>query len=62
MTGITVSDECVEEYKKLHLKREYRFMIFDLSEDGKVVHIKEKGPRDATWKDFQEVMPKNECR
>jgi L-rhamnose mutarotase len=62
MTGIAVRDECIDEYKKLHMKREYRYMIFDFSEDKKEVVIVEKAPRDATWKDFMEQMPKNECR
>lgn len=61
-TGITISDECISEFTALRMKRAHRFMILKVSEDKTRIDVDQLGPRDSTFEQFKEAMPKDQCR
>ena len=61
-TGITVPDNVREEFNNMRMKRSHRFVIYKASDDKASVEVETLGPRDATWEQFQEAMPKNRSR
>ncbi len=61
-TGITIADECISEFTALRMKRAHRFMILKVSDDKTRIDVDQLGPRDATFEQFKEAMPKDQCR
>lgn len=61
-TGIQVSDECISEFTALRMKRAHRFIIMKVNDDKTKIDIEQVGARDATFAQFKEAMPKDQCR
>jgi cofilin len=61
-TGIQVSDECINEFTALRMKRAHRYLIMRVTEDKTQVVIEKKGARDETFEQFKESMPKDQGR
>ncbi len=61
-TGITIADECIQEFTALRMKRAHRYLIFKVNDEKTVISIEHTGARDATFAEFKEKMPKDKCR
>ena len=61
-TGITVDDQCVQTYTELRMKRLHRFLIMKVNDDNTKIIIDHVGAREASFADFKELMPKDQCR
>ena len=61
-TGISLDDECIVEFSALRMKRTHRYLIMKVNDDKSKVIIEHVGARDATFADFKEQMPKDQCR
>lgn len=61
-TGISIADECISEFTALRMKRAHRYMILKVSEDKTSIVVDQLGARDATFDQFKESMPKDQCR
>ena len=61
-TGIIVDEQCSAEFTALRMKRSHRFIIMRVSEDKTKVEIEHIGPREATFAEFKELMPKDQGR
>mgnify|MGYP000725313806 CR=1 FL=1 len=61
-TGIVVEDSAIEEYTKLRMKRAYRYIIFKISDNKTKIEIEHLGERDATFAQFKDMRPKDQCR
>ena len=61
-TGITLADECVTEFNALRMKRAHRYMILKPNDEKTNIVLEKLGPRDATFEQFKEDMPKDQCR
>lgn len=60
--GISIADECIQEFTALRMKRAHRFMILKINDDKTQINIEHIGARDATFADFKELMPKDQGR
>ena len=61
-TGITLADECVTEFNALRMKRAHRFLIMKPNDEKTNIVLETVGPREATFEQFKEAMPKDQCR
>lgn len=61
-TGITVDDKCQEEYTALRMKRSHRYIIMKVNDEKNRIIVEHVGARDATFDEFKELMPKDQCR
>ena len=56
-----MTDECLEHFDAVR-KGDARFALFKISDDAKEIILDTSGPRDSTFEDFKNAIPKNECR
>lgn len=61
-TGINVSDECISEFNALRMKRAHRYIIMKVNDDKTQIVVDTLGPREGTFDEFKEKMPKDQCR
>jgi cofilin len=61
-TGIIVSDEALASFENLKFKREYRYIIFRLSDDLKEVVTEHIGLSTESWSDMVARLPEDHCR
>ena len=61
-TGISLDDEVVTEFSALRMKRSHRYMILKVNDEKTKIVIENVGPRESTFADFKEQMPKDQCR
>lgn len=61
-TGIQCDDAILSEFTALRMKRSHRYLILRVSSDKSKVEIEHIGQRDATFDEFKENMPKDQCR
>ena len=61
-TGITIADECISEFTALRMKRSHRYLILKVNDDKNAIVVDKVGARDATFAEFKENMPKDQCR
>ncbi|KAJ3054372.1 cofilin [Rhizophlyctis rosea] len=60
-SGVGVSDEAVNAFQDLKLRKRYRFIIYKMSDDLKEIGV-EKTVENAEYNDFVKSLPANECR
>ena len=60
--GISIADECIQEFTALRMKRAHRYLILKVNDDKTAINIEHTGARDATFAEFKEKMPKDQCR
>ncbi|KAG0170623.1 cofilin [Apophysomyces sp. BC1034] len=60
-SGAKATDECIDIYNDLKLKKAYKYIIFKMSDDSKniVVHSTAES---STYEEFLENLPENEPR
>lgn len=56
MSGINITDECVNAFNDLKQKHLYSFVIFKIDKDQKNVVVDCKGEKDATHADFTKAL------
>ena len=61
-SGVQVAPECLEEFEKMKIRSEYKFIIFKITDDKKSIVIEEKGAKEATFDDFCSKLPEASCR
>jgi len=50
-TGVTVDDACMEEFNKIKLKHQYRYILYKIEGHKKIV-VDEIGEKEKTYADF----------
>mmetsp|Transcript_95402 Transcript_95402/g.307902 ORF Transcript_95402/g.307902 Transcript_95402/m.307902 type:complete len:137 (-) Transcript_95402:43-453(-) len=61
MSGVAVSDECVEKYNQIKMKKDLRYVIFKI-QDRKVIVPADEGPTTETFDDWkQKLSEKDPC-
>jgi hypothetical protein len=58
-SGISCDDQCTQEYTQLRMKRTHRFLIMKVNDDKSKIIVEHIGPREATFAEFKELMPKD---
>ena len=61
-SGIVVGDDIRQEFQQLRMKRKHRYIIYKLNDAKDGVEVEKLGPRDATFEDMLESVPKNNSR
>lgn len=65
-SGVQVHDDCKIVFQETKIGHKYRYVIFGLSEDLKVINVLKKASRNADYNDFLAEMAaaeeKGECR
>lgn len=61
-TGISVDDACGSEFTALRMKRAHRFIIMKVNDEKSKIIVEHLGNREATFSEFKELMPKDQCR
>ena len=61
-SGVGVNDDCITEYQNLKLGHKLRYIIFRLSDDNREVIVENTAQPDATYDQFVEGLPKDDCR
>jgi len=56
-----VNDECFSKYNELQAKKAHRFITYKL-QDSKEIVVDVVGERSATYEDFTNALPENDCR
>ncbi|KAI3712544.1 hypothetical protein L1987_71102 [Smallanthus sonchifolius] len=59
-SGMAVKDECKLKFLELKSKRNHRYIIFKIEELQ--VIVEKLGSPDASYEDFTNSLPSNECR
>jgi cofilin len=63
-TGVVVGEDVPSSVSQFKLQQgdfKLRYLIFVI-ENKKVILIEKQGPREATYEDFVDDLPENECR
>mmetsp|Transcript_21732 Transcript_21732/g.32892 ORF Transcript_21732/g.32892 Transcript_21732/m.32892 type:complete len:143 (-) Transcript_21732:203-631(-) len=63
-TGVTVNDEVAEAFNKFKLQQEpfkLRYFVYKIVNKTEIV-IEKQGAREASYDDFVEDMPEDDCR
>ena len=61
-TGLQISDDIIQEFNNLRMRRQHRYLIFRVSDDNNSVIIDQVGDREATFDQFKEAMPQDQPR
>eukprot|EP01130_Rhizamoeba_saxonica_P007639 TRINITY_DN3090_c0_g2_i3.p1 TRINITY_DN3090_c0_g2~~TRINITY_DN3090_c0_g2_i3.p1 ORF type:complete len:151 (+),score=27.37 TRINITY_DN3090_c0_g2_i3:29-454(+) len=62
LTGINVSDECINQYHQMKLKKKYGYIIFKMDDQMNNIVIESTGEREYDYQYFLEQLPSNDCR
>ncbi|MEW5304117.1 MAG: hypothetical protein WDW38_003475 [Sanguina aurantia] len=62
MSGISISDQCVDIYNMIKTKSAYKWVSYKVNEAGNEVIIDQLGARDSMYEDFVSTLPDNLCR
>ena len=60
--GILLDKDVIETYEQLKISETYRYLIFTITEDKKMIEIEQKGEQEETIWDFLKSLPKDEAR
>ncbi|KAK9767499.1 cofilin [Basidiobolus ranarum] len=60
-SGLLVNDDCLEKFQLLKLKKQYKYIIYKLSDDNTEIVV-EVASEDGSYDDFINALPENECR
>ncbi len=59
---MAVDDECKLKFLELKAKRNHRFIVFKIDEKNQQVMVEKLGSPQASYDDFTNSLPPNECR
>ncbi|KAM0928046.1 hypothetical protein ACQ4PT_002238 [Festuca glaucescens] len=60
-SGAAVNDECIAKYTELQAKKMHRFITYKLKDQKEIV-VDQVVDREATYDDFANALPENDCR
>ncbi|KAF9173747.1 cofilin [Mortierella sp. AD010] len=60
-SGVQADPDCVASFQELKLGKKVKFIIFKLSDDNKSIVV-EKKAETATYDEFLEHLPQDQCR
>ncbi len=60
-TGIKINDECITKFNSLKLDKSAKFLLFAMNEEATEVVLTKVGDKDASYQDFIEALPKDDC-
>ncbi|KAL1923301.1 uncharacterized protein VTP21DRAFT_8281 [Calcarisporiella thermophila] len=60
-SGVAVNGQCLEVFQSLKLRKTSKYIIFSLSPDFKEIVVEKTG-ENASYDEFVEMLPPNECR
>ncbi|RBR13270.1 uncharacterized protein FIESC28_08236 [Fusarium coffeatum] len=60
-SGVSVNSGCVDTYQALKLKKNHKFIIFNLSHDRTEIVV-DQTSESSEWDDFTSSLPENEPR
>mmetsp|Transcript_45572 Transcript_45572/g.75976 ORF Transcript_45572/g.75976 Transcript_45572/m.75976 type:complete len:142 (+) Transcript_45572:83-508(+) len=60
-SGVAVDDNCVSTFMDLKKKRKYRWVVYKIDGEKKVI-LEATGEPDASYESFTEMLPEHECR
>ncbi|XP_014668616.1 PREDICTED: actophorin-like isoform X2 [Priapulus caudatus] len=65
-SGVAVQDECLRVYEDIKLRRRYKYVVYRMSEDDKVIIVDQLGEPGATYEEFvghlKEAEVVHDCR
>jgi len=61
-SGIQVAQDCIDTFNDIKLSHKHRYVIFKRNADNTEVVIEKTAPPSATYTDFCNDLPSNECR
>lgn len=62
LTGIGVSDECLQAFNEIKMNHKYRYVLFKISDDSTSIVIDKRGERSSSYDEFLESLPKKDGR
>ncbi|GLC41623.1 hypothetical protein PLESTB_000695500 [Pleodorina starrii] len=62
MSGICVNDQCVAIFTHIKSKSAYKWVTFKVNDAGNEVVVDQLGAADATYEQFVNILPENNCR
>jgi len=63
MSGISVSDEVVNQFQAIKLEKKLSYIQMKISDDKKVIEMEKSVPVDITsYEEFVSQLPANDCR
>eukprot|EP00727_Mastigamoeba_balamuthi_P011287 m51a1_g6781 putative actin-depolymerizing factor adf6 (140) ;mRNA; f:135997-136523 len=60
--SVPFKDEVLQLYNELKLSKAYRYLIFRITDDLKLVVCEKKAQTSATYEQFVADLPKDDCR
>ncbi|KAI6168551.1 hypothetical protein EDD17DRAFT_1772914 [Pisolithus thermaeus] len=60
-SGVTVSDQCINDFRELKLKHNHKYIIYSLSADLRNI-VTVKTSSEPEYEKFLADLPENECR
>jgi len=61
-TGVSVNSECVTRYNEFKLRKTNKYIVFRLSDDLREIIIDKTGEPGASYDEFLDQLPPNDCR
>merc|ERR1712157_594934 len=61
-SGVQVAPGVLDEFEKMKIRSEYKYMIFKITSDKKFIEIECTGKQDASFPEFVEKLPEGDCR
>ncbi|KAF9331687.1 cofilin [Podila minutissima] len=61
-SGVGVNPECLNSFQELKLKKVHKYIIYKLSEDNKSIEVEKTSEASATYDDFVQQLPEDDCR
>jgi cofilin len=62
MSGIAVSDDCVQKFNELKLGHAHRYVTFKMNATNTEVVVEHVGGPNSTYEDFKSQLPEKDCR
>ncbi|EFJ41491.1 actin-depolymerizing factor AdfA [Volvox carteri f. nagariensis] len=62
MSGICVNEQCIAIFNHIKTKSAYKWVTFKVNDAGNEVVVDQLGGADATYEQFVNILPENNCR
>eukprot|EP01038_Epipyxis_sp_PR26KG_P009192 gene9192-12397_t len=56
----SISEECVEKFQELKLRRKHRYIVYRIGESG--IEVERLGGRKESYEEFKSSLPYTDCR
>ena len=60
-TGVKVTDECINVYQDLKLKKKYKYIVYKLTADNTTIEV-ERTAECSDYDEFVSALPVDDCR